>query len=172
MMIMKEPALPPLFGDDHLGLVPVEPEPERAVAEEHLRFGGHESGGERVQRAALVRLTVSLRVRVTGASVALPRRTGQNPVVRPVRNDGVMRHEVTRVGDGEGRQCVSVLRRVGEHGGVRRRGGDGDGARAARLRHVSLLRVAPRHSALRIGAGGVGVALGLAPHAFLSGEFC
>lgn len=109
------PALPPLFGDDHLGLVPVKFEPERAVAEINLRFGGHESRmrrGEWVQRAALVRLTVSLRVRITGARVVLSRRTGQNSVVRPVWNDGVMRHEVTRIGYGERWQRVSVLRRV------------------------------------------------------------
>lgn len=109
------PALPPLFGDDHFGLMSVEFEPERTVAQVHLRFGGHESRvrrGERVQGAALVRLTVSLRVRIRCARVVLSWGTGQHSVVRPVRNDGVMRNEVTRVGDGERRQRVSVLRRV------------------------------------------------------------
>ena len=67
-------ALPSLFGDDHLRLVPVKFQPKGPVAQVHLRFAGHEPGlrgGELVEWSSLVGVAVLLWVGVAGRGVAL-----------------------------------------------------------------------------------------------------
>ena len=137
MLLLIISVVPSLLGDDHLGLVPVELEPQRAVAEVDLRLAGHQAGlrGELVEGGALVRVSVLLSVRVAGGRVSLRGGGAQQAAVRSVGDDGVVRHVAARTPDGEGGVRGSVLAGVGEHGagsggdGVRRSGQRGGGRR-------------------------------------------
>ena len=121
---MADGLLPSLLGDDHLGLVSVELEPQRAVAEVDLRLAGHQTAlrGELVEGGSLVRVSVLLAVRVAGGRVALRSRGAQQAAVGSVGDDRVVRHVAARAPDGERGVSGSVLAGVGEHGA--RSGGD------------------------------------------------